>query len=260
MRLLGEDLAVLERARLGLVGVADRVVRLRAPGRRRSPTSGRSGSRRRPCRAARSPSASRRSPRGAGRRRARGGTRRSARRRARTGRSGGARPRGAAPRVSPRSPPRAAATAASASAIAQRPLVDGRGRRDVAAAEAGDLDDLDLDVVAVALLRLADALVGAVQPAREVVADRELRRPSAATCGSAGRTRSRPRSRTAGGARRATARRAPRAAASRTRCWIALSAGIRLGPGNLPARASVPGIARLDAAGRARGRCRRRRS
>src|SRR5919106_3548361 len=25
------------------------------------------------------------------------------------------------------------------------------------------------------------------------------------------------------------------------RCWIALSAGIRLGPGNLPARASVPG-------------------
>ena len=42
-------------------------------------------------------------------------------------------------------------TAASASASAQRALVDGRGRRDVAAPEARDLDDLDLDVVAVAL-------------------------------------------------------------------------------------------------------------
>ena len=59
---------------LGLVGVADRVLAAAAPGRRRSPTSGRSGSRRRPCRAARSPSASRRSPPGAGRRRARGGS------------------------------------------------------------------------------------------------------------------------------------------------------------------------------------------
>ena len=58
----------------------------------------------------------------------------------------------------------------------QRPLVDGRGRRDVAPPEAGDLDDLDLDVVAVPLLRLADAVVGAVQPAREVVADGELDR------------------------------------------------------------------------------------
>ncbi len=43
-----------------------------------------------------------------------------------------------------------------------RPLLDGRGRRDVAAADARDLADLDLDAVAVALVNLRDLLVGAM--------------------------------------------------------------------------------------------------
>ena len=59
-----QDLAVLERARLALVGVADDVLRRRRLRRARAPTWRRSGSRRRPCRAGRRPSA----PRSRGRR------------------------------------------------------------------------------------------------------------------------------------------------------------------------------------------------
>src|SRR6188472_622807 len=56
----------------------------------------------------------------------------------------------------------------------QRTLVDRRGRGDIAAPQARDLDDLDLDVLAVRRPRLADPLVRAVQPACQVVAHREL--------------------------------------------------------------------------------------
>jgi hypothetical protein len=53
----------------------------------------------------------------------------------------------------------------------RRALVDGDGRRDVAAPQARDLLDLDLDVVAVSRLDLGNPLVGAAQPARQVVTD-----------------------------------------------------------------------------------------
>ena len=55
VRLLGQDLPVLEGPRLRLVGVADDVLRRRPPAPRPDPTSGRPGNRRRPSRAARSP-------------------------------------------------------------------------------------------------------------------------------------------------------------------------------------------------------------
>ncbi len=172
VRLLREDLAVLERSGLGLVGVADRVVRLGLLARDDLPLLAGSGP---------APPI----PRiceslsvwticwGAAPPRAPAGTRRSAHRRSRTGRSGGARPRGCGPRFSPRSPARAASTAATASST-------GSGRSSTAAAGASshrprhDTRRSRSRTAAVALLGLADAVVGAGQPAREVVADRQL--------------------------------------------------------------------------------------
>jgi hypothetical protein len=53
----------------------------------------------------------------------------------------------------------------------ERGVVLDRGRRrSIAAADAGDLVELDLRVVAVALAYPRDLLVGAVQPAAEVLA------------------------------------------------------------------------------------------
>ena len=55
-----------------------------------------------------------------------------------------------------------------------RRLVHRAGRRDVAPAEAGSLDELDVGVGAVALLEPRDPLVRAAQPAGQVVADPQL--------------------------------------------------------------------------------------
>ena len=55
-----------------------------------------------------------------------------------------------------------------------RRLVHRAGRRDVAPAEAGPLDELDVGVGAVALLEPRDPLVRAAQPAGQVVADPQL--------------------------------------------------------------------------------------
>ena len=57
---------------------------------------------------------------------------------------------------------------------ADRALLHGGGGRDVTAADARHLADLDLHVVAVAGVDLRDLLVGAVQPARQVAADGDL--------------------------------------------------------------------------------------
>ena len=119
----------------------------------------------------------------------------------------------------------------SASASGGRLLVHGRGRGDVAAAEAGHLDDLDVGVVAVAAARARRCRSSPPRSQQDRSwQTRELDRRRRLRCGSAGRTRPAPRSRTAAGACRATAPRAPRGAASRA------APGSRSAPGSGSAR------------------------
>ena len=96
---------------------------------------------------------------------------------------------------------------------------------------------------AVALPQGRDALVRALQPAGQVVADVQRRPASAARCGSADRTRSAPRSRTAAAGRRGPAPPVPRAAASRA------APGSRSAPGSGSARGTCPPAPRRQAPG-----------
>ena len=219
VRLGGQDLAVLERARLGLVGVADRVLVV-PPGSAPRTSS-------HFCPVGKPAPPMPRSPESfsvativvgvelAGQQRAQRGVA--------LGDPGTRRVRVVRPRLGPRlrrgvahaRRPERPSTSASTSRDRRRALVDGHRRRDVAAAQAGDLDQLDVGVVAVALPQL-----GRAAPRRRAGSTagrgRRAGRPSPAVrCGSAGRTRSGPRSRSAAGGRRGPAPRAPRGAASR---------------------------------------------
>ena len=176
-----------------------------------------------------------------GRRPARGAARGSARSPASYGSFGrGSSP--AAPRrrgASRRARPRPSAPRLRTAPAARRPPPRARRR----SARGTTPRELDLDAVAVAGLRLGDPLVGPVQPARAGRGRRPPGPPSARLGPEVRIERDQPLD---------LVQRPPHLARERDQLlarqpavarWIAFSAGIRLGPGNLPARASAPGYA-----------------
>ena len=172
MRLLGQDLTVLEGAGLGLVGVADRVVR-----------GGLLAGHELPLAPGREAGAAHAAQAGVLDRRQDLVVRQLAAEQAaqhavalvvrRVGivREGPVGPHGGSPR-------RLSGTGGLHELLGLRKrgrlLVDGDGGCGVAAPQTRHLVQLDLHVIAVASAELGDPLVGGVQPAREVVADREV--------------------------------------------------------------------------------------